>query len=105
MTLAEGNSRVDDASLVLMAKRPPLAPYAEEAVIGIQTLKGHGKIDTDYAVVSREEIVEHANRHRQAQKIALRVVQAIEAGEDPEVYPGQWCQWCDAAPVCPQGRS
>ena len=29
MAVAEGNSRVDDASFVLMAKRPPLAPYAE----------------------------------------------------------------------------
>lgn len=82
-----------------------LAPYAEEAVVGIQTLKGHGKIETECAVVTREEIVEHAGRHRQAQKIALRVIQAIDAGEDPEVHPGPWCQWCDAGPVCPQNRS
>lgn len=82
-----------------------LAPYAEEAVVGIQTLKGHGKIETEAAVVTRAEIADHASRHRRAQKVALRVVQAIEAGEDPEVYPGAHCQWCDAAPVCPQKRN
>lgn len=81
-----------------------VAPRAERFVLGIQTVTADADIHTVTAVVDRWALEEHAGRVRNAQRVALRVVQAIEAGETPETKPGAWCHFCDAKAACPSMR-
>src|SRR5690606_19225784 len=80
-----------------------IAPRAERFVLGIQTIV-EGDIISNAAVVDRWALDEHESRIRQAQRVALRVVDAISAGEQPEVNPGAWCRFCAAAAACPAKR-
>lgn len=84
-----------------------IAPQATHFVVGLHTTKGTGKnlrVETEAAVVDRFDLEEYEQQVVRAQKKALRVVQAIEAGEDPEVNPGAHCKYCDAKPACPAWR-
>jgi hypothetical protein len=78
-----------------------VATKAEKFALGIDTVLPSGEIVPDTAVVDLWDLEEHEARIRVAQRVALRVVQAIEAGEAPEVRPGPWCQYCDAKAACP----
>lgn len=79
-----------------------VAPRASRFVLGIQTITSDGGIHSNAAVVDRFDLEAHEGRIRLAQRKALRVVQAIEAGETPEVNPGPWCRYCDAERACPK---
>lgn len=79
-----------------------IAPNVQLIVQGIATIEDGVVRVTDQATVTREDLAEHEQRIVRAQKVALRVVQAIAAGQQPEVNPGAHCQYCDAK--CPNAR-
>ncbi len=73
-----------------------IAPNADRAIVGIATIeKGVVRV-TDQATVSREDLAEHEQRVVRAQRVALRVVEQIKVGQQPDVYPGQHCLYCAA---------
>ncbi len=73
-----------------------VAPYAEQVVVGIATLdKGVVRV-TNQATVTRDDLAAHEQRVVQAQRVALRVIDAIKAGLEPEKNPGAHCKYCDA---------
>lgn len=81
-----------------------VAPMAEKFVVGIATLGADGQVHPEAAIIDRWDLEQHEGRIRLAQRKALRVVQAIKAGVEPEVNPGVWCKWCDAKATCPAMR-
>lgn len=73
-----------------------LAPAAEVAVVGIATIdKGTVRV-TNQATVTRAQLAEHEQRVVRAQRVALRVIDTIKAGGQPELNPGPHCLYCDA---------
>lgn len=95
---ASGNPQLEH--LALMAVRT-VAPEATQVVVGIQTLASYGKVVTESAVVDTLSLDEHEAKVREAQERATRVQAQIEAGEEPDVYPGDHCMFCPAQPGCP----
>lgn len=73
-----------------------ICPSASQAVVGIATLdKGVVRV-TDQATVTREDLARHEQRIVHAQRVALRVVEQLQAGAKPEVSPGSHCKYCPA---------
>lgn len=73
-----------------------IAPNADRFIVGIAALdKGVVRV-TDQATVTREDLANHEQRIVHAQRVALRVIEAIKAGQEPELNPGKHCTYCDA---------
>ena len=78
-----------------------LTPKAQFAVIGLQYLRGHGKVITRKAIITPMEMEAHEDRLKKAQDKARTALRVIGEGGTPEVKHGEHCRWCPASPGCP----
>jgi hypothetical protein len=96
-------SGTDNAQLMFLAlcAQKSVAPQATDIILGIQTLKGFGRIETDpgradsFDLESFEEhlIATHSN--------AVEAAQIVKMGDTPRVFEGDHCRFCPARNHCP----
>jgi hypothetical protein len=85
-----------------LCARKSLAPFAQAIVVGLQWLRGFGRVETDGAVLSPWELDDYEGELQTALTKARVVRLQVAAGEMPEVNPGEHCKWCPAKRWCPE---
>lgn len=73
-----------------------ICPNADSAIVGIATIESGRVVVSDQATVTRDDLATYEQRVVKAQRVALRVIEQIKTGADPEINPGSHCKYCDA---------